>query len=373
MFASQIPHVRQAVQDKREKRWDDLYTSVKIIEWIEPSIELRMKYANPNRRVKFICNECGTEECLSSETFKYRSKNFVTPCTICSGITTFRSLQEIALANAIKEIVPNVVCNTRSIIKPYEIDIWLPDHNVGIEYCGLYWHSEIHDPENKYRHLNKFQLAEDIDVRLITVFEDQWLHKKPILIDLIKKTISASSLMVCADECDISEIDSELANEFYEESHILGSGNIGISYGLFYNGQLISAMSFFNVNNSSGIQGYELTRFSTQLDTSINGAENRLFEYFRSNNNPSYVIANSDLCWCNGSIYTKLGFSIDFNNNDQLNYWYIDLKKLVRISPDILEPNENDSDEIAKIKESHICDLTKIWGCGSENYIWLKK
>ena len=38
----------------------------------------------------------------------------------------------------------------RDIIPPYELDIYIPDKKIAIEYDGLHWHSEIHN-ENKNR------------------------------------------------------------------------------------------------------------------------------------------------------------------------------------------------------------------------------
>ena len=46
-----------------------------------------------------------------------------------------------------------VASNTTSIISPQELDIYIPELKIAIEYCGLYWHSEAHKPNNY--HLDK--------------------------------------------------------------------------------------------------------------------------------------------------------------------------------------------------------------------------
>ena len=46
-----------------------------------------------------------------------------------------------------------IIENSRTIISPKELDIYIPQKNLAIEYDGLYWHDENH-VENKY-HLNK--------------------------------------------------------------------------------------------------------------------------------------------------------------------------------------------------------------------------
>ena len=34
-----------------------------------------------------------------------------------------------------------IVENCRNIIKPYELDIYIPKKKIAIEYNGIYWHS----------------------------------------------------------------------------------------------------------------------------------------------------------------------------------------------------------------------------------------
>ena len=47
--------------------------------------------------------------------------------------------------------ISNIKNNIRSIISPYELDIYLPEYKLAIEYNGLYWHSK----KSKNYHLNK--------------------------------------------------------------------------------------------------------------------------------------------------------------------------------------------------------------------------
>ncbi|MFW6130771.1 MAG: hypothetical protein ACOC56_06250, partial [Atribacterota bacterium] len=53
-----------------------------------------------------------------------------------------------------------------------ELDIYLPDFNIAIEYNGLYWHSELNGKDRNY-HLNKTNICENENIQLIHIFEDE--------------------------------------------------------------------------------------------------------------------------------------------------------------------------------------------------------
>ena len=58
----------------------------------------------------------------------------------------------------IKEYSPTAVHGKRFYENKkykYELDIFLPDYNLGIEFDGVAMHSEIHGNKDKFYHLNK--------------------------------------------------------------------------------------------------------------------------------------------------------------------------------------------------------------------------
>lgn len=79
-----------------------------------------------------------------------------------------------------------IILHDRSSIKPFEIDIYLPKLNLGIEYNGLYWHSteagRIPD-----RHLQKSIMCKNKNIRLIHIYEfESIIEQTQLLIDLIQ-------------------------------------------------------------------------------------------------------------------------------------------------------------------------------------------
>ena len=94
---------------------------------------------------------------------------------------TNRSKGEIEIQEFLQKL--NIYAfHTRSVISPYEIDIYVPDYKVGIEYNGDYWHA-VH----KVDHLFKKNICEKSGIKLIQIFEkDYKKYKNEILENILR-------------------------------------------------------------------------------------------------------------------------------------------------------------------------------------------
>lgn len=104
-----------------------------------------------------------------------------------------KSLIEIEIQEYIKSLCSNVICNTKLIISPLELDCYIPDLNLAFEINGTYWHS-INVGTNKYYHLKKTLLCQKQNITLIHIFEDEWKLNKDFCKDLIKNTINHNQI-----------------------------------------------------------------------------------------------------------------------------------------------------------------------------------
>jgi len=85
---------------------------------------------------------------------------------------------ELEIVNFCQSYYTNAENRNKTIIPPYEIDIYLPDINLGIELNGIYWHSEISGRENKDYHQQKLLLALQNNVQLIQILKmNGWISK----------------------------------------------------------------------------------------------------------------------------------------------------------------------------------------------------
>jgi hypothetical protein len=99
-----------------------------------------------------------------------------------------------------------------------EIDIFIPSKKLAIEYNGLYWHSE-NFIENTY-HLDKTEDCLKQDIKLIHIFEDEWIYKKDIVKSRLLNLIGFSENKIYARNCEIKEVNSREALKFLDENHI---------------------------------------------------------------------------------------------------------------------------------------------------------
>ncbi len=107
-----------------------------------------------NQIYKWKCVKCGNE----FEQQLYHTKIFtistrVPRCLNCYPVAV-NSFKEIELKNFCKQYYPNLIENDRQLIKPYELDIVIPELKLAIEFNGTYWHSDNIKNDINY-HLNK--------------------------------------------------------------------------------------------------------------------------------------------------------------------------------------------------------------------------
>lgn len=273
---------------------------------------------------QFYCDKCKSHYYINKRVYQTRREFSVEKCTYCNPIGSFSiSGEEKKLMDFIKENYNNEVLENKKIIHPYEIDIYLPDLKLGFEFNGLYWHSELYK-ENNY-HFNKTELAEQQGIKLIQIYEDDWLYKQDIVKSRILNTIGKSE-KIMARRCEIREINNiETIRDFLNKNHLQGFVGSQIKIGLFFKEELVSLMTFGGtrapMNQKKSKKVYEMIRFCNKLNVSVIGGANRLFRYFINNYNPIKIISYADRSWSQGHLYEELGFQLD--RKTQPSYFYI--------------------------------------------------
>ena len=96
------------------------------------------------------------------------------------------SALEKSIVDFIKTFYNNtIVENSKLIINPKELDIYLPDLKLAIEFNGNFWHSQENGFAKDY-HLKKSLMCRDKGIRLIHIYEFEDLDiQKQLLKDLI--------------------------------------------------------------------------------------------------------------------------------------------------------------------------------------------
>jgi len=271
-----------------------------------------VEYINSKTKIKITCPEHGEFEQLPYDHIANHG------CPKC-GLTYNKSEDEIK--DFIQSLGLHIETNTRKIIQPLELDIFIPSHNLAIEYNGLYWHSELYKGKNY--HLNKTEACEAKGIQLIHIFEDEWLHKSDIVKSRLINILGLTKDRIYARKTEIREVNSKDSKIFLDMNHIQGNVNASIRLGLYYNNELVSFMTFNKPRLGIGTSyyGYELSRFCNKLNTTIIGGADKLLKYFIKTYTPKEIISYADRRWSIGNLYEKLGFiKIHFNKP---NYSYI--------------------------------------------------
>ena len=78
--------------------------------------------------------------------------------------------------------------NSRKFIKPYELDIVLPELKLAIEFNGDYWHEEGVNKPIGY-HAMKTNMCKEINFKLIHIWEHDWINEKEHVKNILNKYI----------------------------------------------------------------------------------------------------------------------------------------------------------------------------------------
>lgn len=131
-------------------------------------------------------NDCSVNEkvciiCPEHREFWQRMHDHLNGCG-CPQCANKLSKGEDELFEFVKSLSEDSIQRERTVITPYEIDVYIPSKKIAIEYNGLAWHSEkFKHYEAKTYHLMKTNLCNEKGIRLIHIFEDEWLEKKEIV------------------------------------------------------------------------------------------------------------------------------------------------------------------------------------------------
>ncbi len=211
-----------------------------------------------------------------------------------------------------------IISNAHGIIGRRELDIYLPERNLAIEFDGFYWHSEQKGKDASY-HLGKTEDCIANGIRLVHIFEDEWMNYRPIVEDRIRSLLGVGQKRIFARKCIVKEIDSGTANCFLDANHLQGGDNSPIRYGLFHEDELVSVMTFgrprFNKNYD-----WELIRYASKLGVQVVGGASRLLKCFRDSHGGS-MISYADRRYSSGKLYESIGFAKV--NESKPNYWYV--------------------------------------------------
>lgn len=236
--------------------------------------------------------------------YSYISKNDINKAKIYYESHNYGqgSNLEYTITEFIKSIYEGtVITNSRKIIKPYELDIYIPDKKLAIEVNGIFYHSTLNGNISKKYHFNKSKMCEDLGIRLIHIYEPEWYNNSDKIKSLLKIALGKVENKIYARKCYIKRITDKEAKSFNTQYNLQGNKQADVIYGLFYNNQLVQLMSFNRYNKIS--TEWELIETCTNSNIVVIGGLSKLFKQFIKQYNPTKVISYCDFNKFNGKSY----------------------------------------------------------------------
>jgi hypothetical protein len=340
------------------------------IKWYNIIKKSEYKLSDYNDNIFYLYHyKCGTNFEIHLNNLNDRYKENICLCTQCYPISEQKSIKEKEIVIWLKELNIDFIESDKNILNPRHLDIYIPSNKLAIEFNGLYWHSELYKDKNY--HLEKSLKCLEKGIRLLHIWEDEWVYKQDIVKSIILNRLGLIKEKIYARQCEIRVVeDSKLVRQFLDENHIQGYSQSSIKLGLYYKNELVSLMTF-GYRHTNAKKEFELIRFCNRINLNVIGAASKLFNYFKQNYEFTDLISYSDFRLFDGKMYETLGFEKkhlskpDYfwcNNKLERNHRFnFNKQKLIKKGYDSSK---------TEVEIMHERGYFRIFGCGQYRWIY---
>lgn len=267
------------------------------------------------------------------------------------------NIAEQEIIQFIESLGLSAVQNSRKIISPFELDIFIESHNLAIEFNGLYWHSD--EFKEKRYHLDKTEMCEAKGITLLHIFENEWRDFKDKWKSVIKTKLGLNS-KIHARKCKLVLIDNKTAADFCEENHLQGKHGCSFAYGLYHNDNLVQVATFGKSRFSTECD-LELIRMCTKMGYTVVGGASKITSKVDS------FISYANRRWSSGNVYSTINMQ-QLKPNPPTHAYVKGDKVYNRIQflhhklKYVLETYDEKLSSMENMKEN---GFTRIWDCGN--------
>ena len=259
-----------------------------------------------NRLWKWKCKKCGYE-------FEHTWRNWKNiRCCKCHP-HNFRGMQteiedfvrSICNGHEIRRDCKNLLKNSR------QVDIYIPDLSLAIEFNGLVWHSvdtRFYSSNNITRlyHQDKSIECYENDVQLIHIFEDEWLNNPQLCKSKLKKIICPSNIKhIDRHKCIITDkIDDFTKKLMLDKYSFDGNDGSSVQYGLTYKNHLVAMMTFSKTRHCKDYQ-WQILNYVELNSFIVDNGFKILLDEFIKNFNPSSICLYASFDWTTKRTYEQ--------------------------------------------------------------------
>jgi hypothetical protein len=301
-----------------------------------------------------------------------------TQCSSCRP--PYSSKPEEEISSWLKTLLPenDILRSDRILLDGNEVDIYIPSKKLGIEFNGLYFHTEIALMrsgrtllEAQAYHQSKTVRAAQKGVQLITLWDFEWEMRQQAVKTRLKSLLGLNSFRVGARKTTLRSLNKNewrTVRDFLNTYHIQGSASFKYAYGLFLKDELVSVMTFQNHHRQNVDRGtLVLNRYCVKEDFSISGGATKLFQYAHKELSCP-ILSYSDNRWSTGDVYEKLGFTAI--KRSRPDYFY-SFRGKGPFSKQSLKktPEERKSDKTERDLRLEQ-DYQRVWDCGKITWLY---
>ena len=195
------------------------------------------------------------------------------------------------LTKMVQALVPGstVLSDDRTVLpSTKELDIVVPDHHLAIEFNGIFSHSEqaVFETHSKplphSYHAEKTREAREQDYQLVHVWEDDWLHRRELVmracahklhaVDRLPEILPDINPLACerlyARKLTVRTVPGDIARRFWQDNHLQGPVNCSVNIGLYdQNGILRALLGVGRKNHGSRVSlpdgTWDIQRYAT--------------------------------------------------------------------------------------------------------------
>lgn len=358
-YNSQRPEVKKILSNPKISEL--AFTLLSDRTWLEN------EYVTKQRTLVDIADEVGVyygtvgEYCRSFE-FTIRQR-------------TNYSKEENRICNFLDTLGIWYIRNDWQMLGTKELDIYIPDYNLGIEVNGLYWHSfnpsckHTSKFENKNQHIEKLELAESKNINLVQ-FTDFEINNKKEIIDSILLTKLGMAKKIYARKCEIRHVLKEEEKKFLSLNHLQGFTGSNMALGLYLENELVTIMTF-GKSRFSKIADIELIRVASKLNHIVIGGSRRLFNEAKKYHDNKKIVSYCDRSKFGGALYKDLGFIC--NKKVQPGYFWTDGNYVIsrqkcqhkNLSKWLKNYDKNKSETANLFTQGY----RRYWDCGQQTWI----
>ena len=354
-FNSQVPHFKfKSAQGKISARKNRLATYLRdngydLLEAYEGN---RMSDAEGKHiawRTYNIRHKCGNV---------FVDDVFMTPrCPKCYPLN--KSVQEIAYADYIRSLGFEVLSGDRNVIKPFELDMYLPKEKIAFEYNGVFYHRLKKDC------VKKTDLAQEAGVKVYHIWEFQNVE---IVKSRICSVLGIYQERIDARKTKFEVISSAEGRAFCLANHLQGEAKSFLYCGLKRNNELLAVVCFRTLRGL-----IDIARFCVKKHTLIRGGFSKLLKNSLPLLPPGDIQTYADRDWTpawEDSVYVKAGFSFEHDAGPMLSFyakkerrWYPRQNYQLHKIKDLVAKHRGQGLSAEKMLEK--ADIMAIWNSGN--------